>query len=387
MATYDQTQSLPVNLQLAGLIGNPMGMGDIDPQFLSAIQTAFARAGRQGYGGQEAFNLLSGADQQRAQSDPFGYANELLAKSGISGFSNIQDLSAANTALPGHNESFSPFNPVDVVSGLGDVASDLASEPGFLALAGTAAGGSMLGGPAGGGAAAGGTAAMPAAIPETAATLGEWGLAETAPGVFAAGAPAGVSAGYTGAAGAPMGAPPSGPSTALAPGGAGAGISLGQIAAGAIPAAFGAFGANQQARQYGALANQYMAMGAPYRSRLSELYSDPEDWLNSAEVQIPIQQGTNILARSLSTKGNPTGSGNALQELQNYASKQLFDRLGQEKDRLAGFGGLSSYSAAAPSAANAQIGAQKGIYDAIGAGAADIFNPPRRITLQDLMRL
>jgi hypothetical protein len=130
-----------------------------------------------------------------------------------------------------------------------------------------------------------------------------------------------------------------------------------------------------------------MAMGAPYRSRLSDLYNNPDDFLNSKEVQIPVQQGTNLLARSLSTKGNPFGSGNALQELQNYASNQLFSRLGQEKDRLAGFGGLSAYNQAAPSAASAEIGAQKGIYDAIGAGAADIFNPARRYTLQDLMRM
>lgn len=160
---------------------------------------------------------------------------------------------------------------------------------------------------------------------------------------------------------------------------------IGALAAG-VPAAIGAYGANQQANAYKDVANQYMQLGAPYRSRLSDLYNDPNSFLNSQEVQIPIQQATNILAHSLSTKGNPAGSGNALQQLQSYAADQLFSRLGQEKDRLAGFGGLSAYNAAAPQANMQSINAQKGVYDALGAGAADIFNPPQRITLQDLFR-
>lgn len=64
---------------------------------------------------------------------------------------------------------------------------------------------------AGGGASAGGTAGslMPAAIPESAATLSQWGLVEVAPGVFAA--PGAAAAGAAGTAGALM--PPAVPAS------------------------------------------------------------------------------------------------------------------------------------------------------------------------------
>lgn len=223
MATYDPMQSLAGNLTAAGLApGNDASSGSLhrflDPRFLSAIQTAFARAGRQGYGEQEAFNLLSGADRQRAQADPFGYANELLQGSGIQGFSGNQDLMAANSALAGHNASFRPFDPVSSVQQLGGVASDLWSEPGFRGLALTAAGGALAGQATGAGTAAGTTAgtagtmmppagatamtgqfSMPAAIPVSSATQAASTLGSPAflPGYSAAyggGAAAGTSA-------------------------------------------------------------------------------------------------------------------------------------------------------------------------------------------------
>ena len=162
---------------------------------------------------------------------------------------------------------------------------------------------------------------------------------------------------------------------------------MSQILAGAIPAAFGAYGANQQANAYEGLARDYMNMGAPYRGRLADLYNNPSAFLSSPEVQVPVQQGTDALARALSVQGNPIGSGTALQELQNYSANQLFGRLGQEKDRLGGFGGLSAYNQAAPQAASNAIGANKGIYDAFGAGAADVFYPPRRYSLSGLAGL
>lgn len=152
------------------------------------------------------------------------------------------------------------------------------------------------------------------------------------------------------------------------------------------PGLLGALGSASQAEDFEDLANQYSNMGAPYRSRLQELYGNPQAFLNSPEVRVPIQQGTDMLARSLSVKGNPAGSGNALQELQNYTSNQLFSRLGQEKDRLGGFGGLTQYNQAAPQMAQSALAAQGNIYGDLGGAAADIFNPPRRYNLQDLMR-
>lgn len=159
-----------------------------------------------------------------------------------------------------------------------------------------------------------------------------------------------------------------------------------KLAGRALPGLLGAFASGSQAEDFEDLANQYSNMGAPYRTRLEQLYTNPQTFLNSPEVTEPIRQGTDMLARSLSVKGNPAGSGNALQEIQNYASTQLFNRLGAEKDRLAGFGGLTQYSAAAPQAAQNAVGAQRGVYDALGGMAADVFNPPKRYRLEDLLR-
>jgi hypothetical protein len=242
---YDPMQGLASNLSGAGLTGNAMGMGDIDPRFLSAIQTAMARAGLQDYGGQQAFDLITGADRNRAFSDPIGYANELLAKSGVQGFGSSQEWQDANRSLAGHNESLSD------ISGFADIPGELLSEPGFRALALTAAGGGYAGSQyaganaaAGGAAGAGGTAgaAMPAAIPETTASLANMGLTQTAPGVWSAAAPAGagIAAGGTG-----LTAPAYGGGTVTeggVVGGAGSGglgTGLGTAAAGGTAAATG----------------------------------------------------------------------------------------------------------------------------------------------------
>lgn len=129
------------------------------------------------------------------------------------------------------------------------------------------------------------------------------------------------------------------------------------------------------------LSDKYMAFGEPYRQKLTDLYADPNAFLSSDEVQKPVQMGTDMLSRSLSMGGNPVGSGNALQQLQSYSADQLFGRLGQEKDRLAGYGGLASYNAAAPQIASGATGVNPYTatqWNALGAGAdtlSNIFNP------------
>lgn len=153
-------------------------------------------------------------------------------------------------------------------------------------------------------------------------------------------------------------------------------------------AGLGAYASNQQSGDMNALAKRYEGYGAPYRQKLSALYANPDSFLQSNEVQKPVQMGTDNLMRSLSMQGNPFGSGNALQQGQSYASDQLFGRLGQEKDRLAGFGGLSSYNQAAPQAATNAIGSNANMYNAIGSGIGNIFNPPKSEsqTMAEFMR-
>ena len=152
-------------------------------------------------------------------------------------------------------------------------------------------------------------------------------------------------------------------------------------------AAYGAYASDKQADLYKEQSDKYMAMGAPYRDKLSQLYSNPNSYLQSPEVQGAVQQGSDSLARTLSIHGNPAGSGSALHELQNYATNQQLNRLGAEKDRLAGFGGLASFNAAAPAAGNQAIAQNANTYNAIGAGLGGIFNPPQKqMTLAEMLK-
>lgn len=153
------------------------------------------------------------------------------------------------------------------------------------------------------------------------------------------------------------------------------------------PSLIGAYGANQKANTLEQLASQTndrwresVAMGAPYRKRLEDLYANPSGYLSSPEVTTSVDQGTAALARALSTSGNPFGSGRALSEMQNYASNQLFGRLGQEKDRLAGFGGLTAYNQAGAQGPNlgmslASLESEGDVYNALGIGLDRLLNP------------
>jgi hypothetical protein len=130
-----------------------------------------------------------------------------------------------------------------------------------------------------------------------------------------------------------------------------------------------------------------MAMGAPYRGRLAELYNNPEAYLATqrGDIEKNVQRGTDIMSRSLSMGGNPVGSGNALQQLQSYASEgmdnQLYGRLNAERQNMANFGGLSQFNSAAPQAGQNAIDAGSKVYDAYGAAGStlnDIFGTKKK---------
>ncbi len=168
----------------------------------------------------------------------------------------------------------------------------------------------------------------------------------------------------------------------LGGGSGGSGSSILDILGRAAPGLIGAYASSKATDAYKEMADKFAGYGAPYRQRLSDIYADPSRFLNSPEVQKPVQMGSDIMARSLSVQGNPTGSGNALQQLQSYSADQLFGRLGQEKDRLSGFGGLSAYNAAAPSAAASVIGSSNNTANALGAAANNVFTPPKTLAEQ-----
>lgn len=154
--------------------------------------------------------------------------------------------------------------------------------------------------------------------------------------------------------------------------GTGSGTNLGSL----LGPLLGAYASNQQSNALAELANKYQEYGAPYRAELANLTSNPGSFLTSPRVTASVDQGTSALARALSAKdGNPVGSGRALQEMQNYATNGLYSQLSNRENQLANFGGLSNFNAAAPSANLASVNQTGNMYNAIGAGINDVFNP------------
>lgn len=163
--------------------------------------------------------------------------------------------------------------------------------------------------------------------------------------------------------------------------GTGAGSQGGQLGS-ILASILGYSAANSQTAAFKSLADKYAGYGEPYRQRLSDLYANPSGFLTSPEVTAPVQQGSDMLARSLSVQGNPIGSGNALQQLQNYSANQLFGRLGEEKNRLGTLGGIANFNAAAPTAASSAISSQGNAANAVGSGLSNIFMPQQSLAQQ-----
>lgn len=264
MALYDPNQSLSSNLVTAGFAPEQgtLSHGALSPEFLSAIQTAMARAGMAGYGGQQAFDLISRADPSRVRADPLGYANELLGQAGVQGFSSGQELASANTALPGHNERSTPFSPFEVIQGGLDAAKSYASNQGSLLPLAGAAGMAAFGPGAAPSAAAGGTgnaAIMGMGAPISAAEMSALGfdplLAQLGGASAAAsGLPSVHPAASTAAAApAPTPAALSGTAAGVAGGGTAASAGLGSILSSPMALGIGAgallggLGGSQQA--------------------------------------------------------------------------------------------------------------------------------------------
>jgi hypothetical protein len=360
--TYDPMQSLANNLAMSGLtapLDSPTGQGSLDPRFVSAIQTALARAGQQDYGGQTAFNMLQGADAVRAQADPLGYANELLAKSGIQGFGSPQEWQSANTNLPGHNESLTDL------SGFADIPGELLSEPGFRALALTAAGGSLLG--------PGTTPAVgaPAAADAGLAGLIESGAVGTAGGAMEAAALTG-GVDYAGllAGTVPNGVANTGGIAAAA----GLSPEVLRLLGIAGVTGLGMYGANKQADSLRDIAAASEARRAPFYNKSIEYLNNPEAYYSG-----PGQASLNATLRALSARhGNPIGSPTALGIATEAGMRDW-------RDAVTGFGnmGLSGEDARMNLQGQA-TGADANVLNALGYGIGQATNPPT--SLEQLLR-
>jgi hypothetical protein len=150
--------------------------------------------------------------------------------------------------------------------------------------------------------------------------------------------------------------------------------------------ALGIAGSRNQANAFRDLNNQYMAMGAPSRGRYEASMTpgfDPNSIPGYSGAVDTASKG--ILARLAATGGNPWGNPGGLIE----ANKQIISGTAlpaiQDYQRLnAGTGGYAGFNAAAPGAATAGIGAQGGVYNAVGSGLAGLLNP--QPSLYDTLR-
>lgn len=148
----------------------------------------------------------------------------------------------------------------------------------------------------------------------------------------------------------------------------------------------GAYSANQQGDAIRDESARLDAIQSPWRGKLSEMYANPGNFLNSAPVRASIDQGTQATARALSTQyGNPALAPNAVAEISKYANNSLYDKWGAEANRLAAFGGLN-FPATASSSLNVQgADADNGVYDALGYTLGQL-TAPQQMTVADLLR-
>lgn len=156
-----------------------------------------------------------------------------------------------------------------------------------------------------------------------------------------------------------------------------------------IGAGLGAYASNQQSEAYERLARDYMAMGAPSRARYEASFAPGFTMDKDPGYTDALNQTAKATLHGLSVGGNPADSPNAWSKsLSDIYEKTAYPALQNYRGMNANAGGISTFAGAAPGASSASINSGRGVYDSIGAGAADIFNPPKTLaeTLAELRK-
>lgn len=146
-------------------------------------------------------------------------------------------------------------------------------------------------------------------------------------------------------------------------------------------AGLGALGASNTADAYRDISNKYLALGAPSRDRYEASFAPGFSMTQDPGYQDALDQTTKATLHGLSVNGNPAGSPNAwTQTLSDVNSKFAYPALQTYRNTNANAGGISTLGTAAPGADTNAVKAGQGVYDSLGAGAANIFNPPQRLS-------
>jgi hypothetical protein len=159
------------------------------------------------------------------------------------------------------------------------------------------------------------------------------------------------------------------------------GSSLTSLLGKVLPSALGAYGANQQANSYQDMMNQYFSLGAPYRSLLQQSYQPGFDISKEPGFQNAMDTTMNTYMRAASAGnaqgvagGNPFNNPGAFMESQKYLAGNLaLPYLQNYRSGLSSSGQLG-LGPAAQFGGNS-IQSQGGVYDAIGYGLGEVFNP------------
>jgi hypothetical protein len=158
----------------------------------------------------------------------------------------------------------------------------------------------------------------------------------------------------------------------------------------AAPAALGVVGASQQQKALEEMAQKYLEFGAPSRARYEASFAPGFTMANDPGYKDALDATTKATLHRLSVNGNPAGSPNAWdQTLTDVNTKLALPALQNFRSTNANAGGIATLQTAAPGADASAINAGRGIFDAIGGGINDIFNPKPSLaqTLADYKRL
>lgn len=158
------------------------------------------------------------------------------------------------------------------------------------------------------------------------------------------------------------------------------------LAGSGLSAGLGVLGANQQADAYKDVADKYLALGAPYRDKLSASYAPGFSMADQPDFMNALNLGADAVARATSTKANTFDPG-AQMEMQKYVSGSLaLPQLNTYRSQLGTFGNLGTNVAGTTDAASA--GQTGNMYNAIGYGLGQITQPQSSTNsaLSDLLK-
>lgn len=158
------------------------------------------------------------------------------------------------------------------------------------------------------------------------------------------------------------------------------------LAGSGLSAGLGVLGANQQADAYKDVADKYLALGAPYRDKLSASYAPGFNMADQPDFMNALNLGADAVARATSTKANTFDPG-AQMEMQKYVSGSLaLPQLNTYRSQLGTFGNLGTNVAGTTDAASA--GQTGSMYNALGYGLGQVTQPQSNTNsmLSDMLR-